>query len=65
MLTNTKPQLIPEAGQASHAEEIYDFVDAILKGKPSPVPGEQAIVTQRILDAVYESAATKREVVLA
>jgi len=65
MLTNAKPQVIPEAGQASHSEEIYDFVDAVLKGKPSPVPGEQAIVTQRILDAVYESAGKGREVVLA
>ncbi|MBM3957075.1 MAG: hypothetical protein FJ313_03370 [Gemmatimonadetes bacterium] len=65
MLTNAKPQVIPEAGQASHSEEIYDFVDAILKGKPSPVPGEQAIVTQRILDAIYESAGNRREVVLA
>ena len=64
MLTNAKPQLIPEAGQASHSEEIYDFVEAIRKGKPSPVPGEQAIITQRILDAVYESAQTRREVVL-
>ncbi|MGQ9732924.1 MAG: Gfo/Idh/MocA family protein [Candidatus Zipacnadales bacterium] len=65
MLTNAKPQIIPEAGQASHAEEIYDFVDAIRKGRPSPVPGEQAIITQRILDAMYESAAKGREVVFA
>jgi predicted dehydrogenase len=65
MLTNAKPQVIPEAGRASHSEEVYDFVDAILKGKPSPVPGEQAIVTQRILDAIYASAEGGHEVALA
>ena len=62
MLTNAKPQVIPEAGQASHSEEIFDFVDAIRHGKPSPVPGEQAIVTQRILDAIYRSAELRQEV---
>ena len=65
MLTNATPQVIPEEGQASHSEEIYAFVNAIKRGKPSPVPGEQAIVTQRILDAVYESAEKGEEVKIA
>ena len=49
-------QVLPEEGQASHSEEIYAFVDAIKKGKPSPIPGEEALITQKILDAIYESA---------
>ena len=45
-----------------HAEEVRQFVEATLKGKPSPVPGEQALITQRILDAIYKSGETGREV---
>ena len=62
MLTNATPQVIPESGQASHSEEIFAFVDAIRRKKPSPVPGEQAIITQRILDAIYRSAERGKEV---
>ncbi len=62
MLTNATPQVLPEEGQASHSEEIYAFVDAIKKGKPSPIPGEEALITQKILDAIYESAETRQEV---
>jgi len=62
MLTNATPQVIPESGQASHSEEIFAFVDAIRRKKPSPVPGEQAITTQRILDAIYRSAEKGKEV---
>ncbi len=52
----------PEA--AGHSEEIRQFVDAVLNNKPSPVPGEQALITQRILDGIYLSGETGREVVL-
>ncbi|NSW57225.1 MAG: Gfo/Idh/MocA family oxidoreductase [Armatimonadetes bacterium] len=48
--------------RAGHVEEIRQFVDAILRKKPSPVPGEQALITQRILDAIYKSGEKGREV---
>ena len=62
MLLNSTPQVNPYAGIASHSEEIRRFVEAIKKGGPSPVPGEQAIFTQRILDAIYKSGERGKEV---
>ena len=47
---------------ASHSEEIRAFVEAIRSGAKSPVPGEQALITQTILDAMYKSSATGKEV---
>jgi predicted dehydrogenase len=63
-LTNVTIQENPFSGIASHAEEVRQFVEAIKAGKPSPVPGEQALKTQKILDAIYESGKRGREVVL-
>ena len=62
MLTNTTVQVNPDAGIKSHSEEIRRFVDAIKNKKPSPVPGEQALITQRILDGIYRSAEKGKEV---
>ena len=62
MLVDTTVQVNPDAGIKSHHEEIRQFADAIRKGKPSPVPGEEALLTQRILDGIYKSAALGREV---
>ncbi len=62
MLVDTTVQVNPDAGIQSHHEEIRQFADAVRKGKPSPVPGEEALLTQRILDGIYKSAALGREV---
>ncbi len=62
MLMNCTPQINPYAGIASHSEEIRCFVEAVKRGGPSPVPGEQAIITQRILDAIYKSGEKGKEV---
>ncbi len=62
MLVNTTPTINPYAGIASHSEEIRLFVEALRTGGSSPVPGEQAIMTQRILDGLYKSAAKGKEV---
>lgn len=62
LLTNTTIQVNPDAGIASHSEEIRLFVEAIRKGLPSPVPGEQALLTQRILDGIYKSSERGKEV---
>lgn len=45
-----------------HTEEVRQFVEAVLKGTPSPVPGEEALVTQRILDGIYKSGEEGKEV---
>jgi predicted dehydrogenase len=45
-----------------HANEIAAFADAVLTGKPSPVPAEQSLNVIRILDGLYRSQASGREV---
>jgi predicted dehydrogenase len=45
-------------------EEIRDFAQAIRDGRPSPVPVEQTLNVIRILEAIYQSAQKKTEIVL-
>ena len=45
-----------------HALECIAFADAVANGKPSPVPAEQSLDVQKILDGLYRSATTGREV---
>ena len=47
-----------------HRAEINDFIDAVRTGKPSPVPGEQALMTTKILDAIYKSSDEGKEVLI-
>jgi len=47
--------------ESSHTEEIKAFVNAILAGEPSPVPGEHGMVLNAIFDALYKSSETGRE----
>jgi predicted dehydrogenase len=49
----------------SVAALIADVVAAIRDGRPPLVTGEQALVVQRIVDAVYASVAAGREVTIA
>lgn len=51
-------------GMEAHAAECMAFAKAIAEGAPSPVPAEQSLDVQRILNALYQSAAEKREVSL-
>ena len=62
MFTVTQPKMLPRQGVTSHAEEIRQFVEAIQTGGSSPVPPEEALITQKILDAIYESGQKGREV---
>jgi predicted dehydrogenase len=50
-----------ESGEA-HAKECVAFADAVAHGKPSPVPAEQSLDVITILDALYRSAESGREV---
>lgn len=42
--------------------EIRAFIDSIKNDTETPVTGEQAVITAKIIDAIYESAETGREV---
>lgn len=47
-----------------HHQEIIDFAQAVAIGGPSPVPSEQSLQVQLILEALYKSAETGREVII-
>ncbi len=62
MLINSTPQVPVDVPGDSFIGEIGAFVEAIIKSEPSPVPGEQALITQRILDGIYASGKAGKEV---
>jgi len=64
VLENITNEIFNYPERAGHVEEIRRFVEAIQKKKPSPVPGEEALITQRILDGIYKSGETGKEVEL-
>ncbi len=45
-----------------HAQECIEFAQAIVEGKPSPVPAEQSLQVLSILNGVYKSQETGSEV---
>lgn len=59
-LFNMKPVNVPHV-ESSHVDEVKAFVDAIVNGKPSPVPGEQGLVLNAVFDALYKSSETGKE----
>ncbi|HVL38961.1 MAG TPA: Gfo/Idh/MocA family oxidoreductase [Fimbriimonadaceae bacterium] len=59
-LFNMKPKNVPNV-ESTHVDEVKAFVDAILTGKPSPVPGENGLVLNAIFDALYKSSESGRE----
>ena len=52
----------PRIKHPAHCREIELFVEAVQKNKPVPVPGKECLITQKIIDAVYKSAETGKEV---
>ena len=57
-------QLQNVATHAPHAKECMVFAEAVANGGPSPVPAEQSLIVISILDGLYKSSKTGREVVL-
>ena len=55
----------PDAGELTypHASRFHHFVNVILGREEPCVTLEQALAVQRVLDAIYASAATGREVI--
>lgn len=42
--------------------KVRDFCDAIIEGRPAPIPGEEIIYNQAICDGIYRSAKLQKEV---
>ena len=59
-LYDSQPVFLP--GVATHEQEIRAFVQSLIADTPVAVPGEQALMASRILDALYESSDTGKEV---
>lgn len=43
-------------------EKVRDFAEAVRDGRPAPIPGEQILIQQAIIDGVLRSAEQRREV---
>ena len=55
------PLKIPE-GESAYYVEVQRFVDAIRNDLPSPVPPEEVLNVQQIINGIYESAETGESV---
>lgn len=55
-------QVLSNPGTEPHALECMAFAEAVAEGKPSPVSAEQSLAVITVLDALYRSAATGKEV---
>ena len=61
--STTDTQLkFPDNKVGGRAHEIAAFSAAVLTGKPSPMPAEQSLNVIRILDGLYRSNASGKEV---
>jgi predicted dehydrogenase len=62
-LLDITPVHLPSNVQTHH-EEMKSFIDSIINDTPVMTPGEEALQVTRIIDAIYESGETGREVML-
>jgi len=60
---NAHPKPYPKAG-GSHDQSIFSFCDAVLNHKPAAIPGTQVILTLKIIDGLFLSAKTGKEVAI-
>jgi predicted dehydrogenase len=60
-LMNCEPQSVKDR-MPQHQAALWAYADAILDGTALPIPGEEAIVTQKIIDGLYKSSELGREV---
>jgi len=60
-LVNRSLQLTQDSMEP-HALECVEFARAVAEGQPSPVPAEQSLYVQTILDGIYCSQETGKEV---
>ncbi len=62
MVTTSFPSLPRPEPFSTMMAQVSAFIDAIKQGKPSPTPPEEIMMTNVIMDAIYESARLGREV---
>lgn len=62
---HSNTQILSNPGIEPHALECMAFAEAVAEGKPSPVPAEHSLDVITILDGLYRSAASSKEVRLA
>ncbi len=55
---------LPVKKVPGHANEIRQFIDCCLDGTENPAPLEHGLIVQQMLDAIYKSSETGREVKL-
>ena len=60
LLLDVQPHNIPNV-ESAHVDEVKAFVQAIIDGAPSPVPGENGLILNAIFDAIYKSSETGNE----
>ena len=56
VVTDTKP-VVPPDPQGGHVQAFRHFFECIRRGTDTESPGERSVITMRILDAIYASAA--------
>ena len=47
----------------AHSEMISEYVNCLLEGRPSPLPGEEAVGAWRAMEAIYRSSREKKRVI--
>lgn len=57
------PDALPKV--SGHRVAVAEFVDCVLTGRAPASPGEHGVIGLRIIDAIYESTQSGREVALA
>lgn len=62
--TGATPAYPPRERPSPHTLSMQDFVVAAIEGTSPLVTGDQGLVTSTIIDALYQSAASGREVVI-
>lgn len=62
MVTISFPNLPRPEPSAIFTAQVGAFIEAIKEGKPSPTPPEEIMMTNVIMDAIYESAKHGKEV---
>jgi predicted dehydrogenase len=60
-LTDCTPTDLPR-NVTTHHVSVCEFVKAIVKGRPSLVPGSEVLWVQKMIDAIYASSKAGREV---
>jgi predicted dehydrogenase len=63
------PDRVPEVRQffnsgPAHTELVNELVSRLQRGKPSPIPGEEAVAAWRVMEAIYKSCKTGKRVIV-